>query len=327
MVEKTARSVYELSQIKEEVAAALSAKSNKARTFRSSVGYALRTFDGTLYTGANIETYGQNGGSHAEEMVVKIAMLDGYNGTDFKRLTGVFTDAGLKSDQPITPPCLSCQGMLLEFTHPYLEIVKADQEGNIVYESTLADLFKDNPLLTIFPTIATRLGKPRSNMDAKLPLSNELEVYYINDSAFRTLANEIYHVEKEPGSLSYLYDAVSKSWSAETSADPSKWTPKNPAWGQCAVTAAVVNDYLGGEILRIEVKNVEGVSSHYYNKLENGRVVDFTKQQFDDSAVFENEQLRTKDYILSYPNTKLRYDLLSKRVKEALRTNELQTTQ
>ncbi|MCL5434702.1 MAG: hypothetical protein M1559_03275 [Candidatus Marsarchaeota archaeon] len=308
------RSEAERAEIKEEMEAALHAKEHLAMTFRSSVGYAVRTYDGKIYAGANIETYGQDGGIHAERMAVYRAHLDGYNGTDLKRLTGIFTDAGAKADQPVTPPCLSCQGMLLEFAHPYIQIVKADAGGNIVYEALLADLYKGNPLTTIFPTVTTRLGKLRSNMNAKLLLDRELEAHYINDSAFRIVVNEIFHAEKPKLGISNLYDAVSKAWAAETSADPERWSSDNPAWGQCAITATVVHDYFGGRILRTEVKGVENVSSHYYNQLPDGRVVDFTKQQFDSDAVFENEQERTKEYIISYPKTKERYDLLLRRM-------------
>ncbi|EET90455.1 MAG: hypothetical protein LVQ97_03025 [Candidatus Micrarchaeales archaeon] len=308
------RSETDRAEIKEEVEKALYAKEHLAMTFRSSVGYAVRTYDGKIYTGANIETYGQDGGIHAERMAVYRAHLDGYNGTDLKRLTGVFTDAGTKINQPVTPPCLPCQSMLLEFAHPYIQIVKADAGGNVVYEALLADFYKENPLTTIFPTVTTRLGKPRSNMDAKLPLNRELEVYYINDSAFRIVTNGIFHAEKPQLSISRLYDNISEAWSAETSADPERWSRDNPAWGQCAITAAVVYDHFGGRILRTEVRGVEGVSSHYYNQLPDGRFVDFTKQQFDSGATFENEQERTKEYIISYPKTKERYDLLLRRM-------------
>lgn len=303
-------------QVKEEVEVALHAKQELARSFRSTVGYAIRTYDGELFWGANIETYGQKSSMHAEEMAVYAALMRGYNGTDMKRITGVFTDAGIKSNQPITPPCLYCQGVLLEFAHPYLQIVKADTNGNVVAEMRLADLYKGNPLATIFPTINSRLGKPRSNMRAKLPLNSELEVYYVSDSAFRTEVNDIFQVKKLPGSASMLYDKVSKAWSAETSADPIRWSNDNPAWGQCAITATVVYDHLGGKILRVEVEDVENVSSHYYNQLPDGRIIDFTRQQFDSNAVFKNIQERTKEYIISYQKTKERYELLLRRMEQ-----------
>ncbi len=67
---------------------------------------------------------------------------------------------------------------------------------------------------------------------------------------------------------------VRKAWCAQTSADPDNWTPENPAWGQCAVTALVIQDLCGGELLRTTVGGI----SHYLNELEDGRWVDLTQQ-------------------------------------------------
>ena len=54
-----------------------------------------------------------------------------------------------------------------------------------------------------------------------------------------------------------------------------QWTPENPASGQCNVTAAVIFDVYGGEILRTPVADVW----HYYNRI-GGTRVDFTDSQF-----------------------------------------------
>lgn len=48
--------------------------------------------------------------------------------------------------------------------------------------------------------------------------------------------------------LSELELALVNSWSKETSLDPDNWAPANSALGQCAVTALIINDYLGGRI-------------------------------------------------------------------------------
>jgi SAM-dependent methyltransferase len=76
------------------------------------------------------------------------------------------------------------------------------------------------------------------------------------------------------GCSSYLdlYRRLQQSWSAETS---SKWQCDNPAAGQCAVTALVVQEMLGGDILKT---NIDG-AWHFYNRL-GGRRVDFTTGQF-----------------------------------------------
>ena len=79
--------------------------------------------------------------------------------------------------------------------------------------------------------------------------------------------------------LEDLKNALEKSWSRETSSDPNTWTPENPAWGQCAVTTCLVQDYFGGNLIR-EAVNEPGVSSHYWNQLPDGTEIDLTKDQF-----------------------------------------------
>lgn len=77
-----------------------------------------------------------------------------------------------------------------------------------------------------------------------------------------------------------LIKALESSWSLESS---SKWTKENPASGHCGVTALVVQDYLGGKIL----KTKWGKIWHFYNLID-GKPVDFTKSQFDSPLSYEN---------------------------------------
>lgn len=103
-----------------------------------------------------------------------------------------------------------------------------------------------------------------------------------------------------------------RAWCRETSADPEGWTPENPAWGQCAVTALVVQDELGGTLRRAVVNGV----SHYWNLLPDGRHLDLTLWQFKrpltyDPDVFGEE--REREYVLSFPDTAKRYELLRAR--------------
>ena len=65
-----------------------------------------------------------------------------------------------------------------------------------------------------------------------------------------------------------FYQQLRRSWSIETS---SRWQPGNPASGQCGVTALVVHDKFGGEILKTDVNG----AWHFYNRID-GRRVDFT---------------------------------------------------
>ena len=45
-----------------------------------------------------------------------------------------------------------------------------------------------------------------------------------------------------------------------------RWSPENPSYGMCAITALIVNDYFDGEIAKIYVDN----DSHYRLILCNG---------------------------------------------------------
>lgn len=110
-------------------------------------------------------------------------------------------------------------------------------------------------------------------------------------------------------------------WSKETSVDSKNWTNENPAYGQCAVTALIVNDYLGGDIVWSYATFPNGTKiSHYFNNI-GGIEIDFTKEQFPKETVILKGVAKTKEfnstreYILSYDSTKIRYELLKEKVK------------
>lgn len=102
---------------------------------------------------------------------------------------------------------------------------------------------------------------------------------------------------------------IAAAWAAETSTHES-WSPDNPAAGQCAVTALVVQDVYGGDLLRV----VNEGESHYFNRLPDGREVDLTRGQF---ATWEpsDAELRDRDYVLSFAATAARYAELRVRIE------------
>ena len=81
-------------------------------------------------------------------------------------------------------------------------------------------------------------------------------------------------------SLQDLAVALKEAWSSGTS---SKWTPEDPAKGQCSVTSLVVQDLFGGEILRTQVPD----GTHFYNRIGSARL-DLTVSQFDHSVTFDD---------------------------------------
>jgi hypothetical protein len=64
------------------------------------------------------------------------------------------------------------------------------------------------------------------------------------------------------------------------------WTADNPAWGHCDVTALVVNDILGGDLMVGEV-HVDGERHgyHWWNRLATGVEIDLTRDQFQHGQV------------------------------------------
>lgn len=104
--------------------------------------------------------------------------------------------------------------------------------------------------------------------------------------------------------------ALSQSWSLETSYDPDGWSEHNSAWGQCAVSALIVQDLLGGELLVGKVNGIE----HYWNELPEGRQVDLTRHQFGRIASLEGPSQVSREFVLSFPETRTRYERLRHRV-------------
>lgn len=123
--------------------------------------------------------------------------------------------------------------------------------------------------------------------------------------------------------LSHLETSLKAAWSAATSYDARGWTPENAAYGQCAVTACVVQDYLGGDIVWAQAELPDGQKiSHFFNRL-NGADLDLTRVQFPAGThipagiAYPNEDART--HILSYPDTVRRYEALKQGVALALK--------
>ncbi|QOZ53879.1 hypothetical protein [Bradyrhizobium sp. CCBAU 53338] len=67
--------------------------------------------------------------------------------------------------------------------------------------------------------------------------------------------------------------ALFKAWSLSTA---SQWTAGNPAAGQCNVTALLIHELFGGELLKTPLP----AGDHFYNRID-GRRYDFTASQFD----------------------------------------------
>lgn len=85
--------------------------------------------------------------------------------------------------------------------------------------------------------------------------------------------------------LGEIERAVRESWAADTCSpddvERAPWSAGNPAWGQCDITALVVQDLFGGDLLTAEVYlDGEQQGFHNWNRLPGGVEVDLTREQF-----------------------------------------------
>jgi hypothetical protein len=77
-----------------------------------------------------------------------------------------------------------------------------------------------------------------------------------------------------------LLERLWLAWSTETGG---KWRPDHPACGQCSVTALVVQDVLGGDILKTPVEG----QWHFYNCVD-GQRLDLTDSQFSQPVNYQD---------------------------------------
>ncbi|TQS45907.1 YunG family protein [Cryptosporangium phraense] len=88
-----------------------------------------------------------------------------------------------------------------------------------------------------------------------------------------------------PWDLLTLDAALRSSWAADTCSpddlEREPWRPDNPAWGHCDITALIVNDIFGGDLVLGEVHlRGEQHGFHYWNRLPSGVDIDLTREQF-----------------------------------------------
>ncbi|AXE24796.1 hypothetical protein C0216_16260 [Streptomyces globosus] len=121
--------------------------------------------------------------------------------------------------------------------------------------------------------------------------------------------------------LADIERAVRDSWSADTCTPDyrSLWTGDNPARDQCGVTALVLNDLLGGELVRGEV-HVDGrrVDYHWWNRLGAGVEIDLTREQFGPEETVVGGTVIPRPPRAQPHRLREEYELLRTRVLERL---------
>jgi hypothetical protein len=118
-----------------------------------------------------------------------------------------------------------------------------------------------------------------------------------------------------------LIKAIKESWGPDTVYnDPDLDLNKeafeeNPARGQCVISSLVVQDYLGGEIVTWTA------TPHYWNKLEDGTIIDVSGEQFGKNYKPPEHSWSThRTQLLAYNEQRQkRYTLLKSRVDGIMR--------
>ena len=102
---------------------------------------------------------------------------------------------------------------------------------------------------------------------------------------------------------------------ADTCATPEDWKKENPIMGHCAIVSVLAQELFGGIIVRVSLQDTpyEKFKSHYLNII-NGKEHDFTLSQFKSNPYLNKEKIeKNREYILSNPNTRKRFNLLKDR--------------
>jgi hypothetical protein len=127
--------------------------------------------------------------------------------------------------------------------------------------------------------------------------------------------------------FSEIEQIIRGCWSLDTSDDPDEWSLENPSRGQCDITALVVNDLVGGELLGASVYlDGQRVEGHMWNRLPGGVELDLTRDQFKHGEVLGDPVARTRTPEIASPDHPRyhryeKYLVLSERVRKRLQTS------
>lgn len=128
-----------------------------------------------------------------------------------------------------------------------------------------------------------------------------------------------------------IQEHLLSAWAQTTTANE-VFVPENPSAGQCAVTALLVQDLLGGDLLWGEVQTPAGDRvSHYWNRVD-GTEYDLTREQFPEGSIIpegsskKGDFTSTRERVLSFEQTRTRYAILRHRFFAAQATAQAAAT-
>jgi hypothetical protein len=195
------------------------------------------------------------------------------------------------------------------------------REGVVV----LITIYLSYVYVYLFYAVESRVTRPVTPLahhqdEGSLPLDDQRALIQMDDCLGLTVLTQTdgFAEESRPSDIQKRLDVLRatfrKRWTRNTSADAWRWTPDNPSYGQCAVTSLIIQDLFGGCLLRARVNG----STHYWNRLPWGEEVDLTREQFGGLVDIPAGEERSREHVLSFPETARRYRSLAESVRQDL---------
>jgi hypothetical protein len=93
--------------------------------------------------------------------------------------------------------------------------------------------------------------------------------------------------------------AIERSWTSTTTFSPEGWADRDPAWGQCGVTAVLLADLYAGELRRGTALLPDGWTTTHYWAVIDGVDTDLTWRQFPVGTRLEDLAVIDRSVILA----------------------------
>jgi len=166
-------------------------------------------------------------------------------------------------------------------------------------------------------TLAGGDAKTAALLDALAAMLNARRIVAADGGVLRELdSTPAPKAAVSAATLGEVEDAIRASWGRDTSASPEAWSEHNPALGQCDVTALLLRELLGGEILiAIVIRDAERLEQHVWNRLPSGLTLDLTREQYRDGEELGDPRVEEP---LGLARGTERFELFAARVRAAL---------
>jgi hypothetical protein len=107
-----------------------------------------------------------------------------------------------------------------------------------------------------------------------------------------------------------LFRVLKTVWAEDTAGGTTGWAADNPAKNHCSVTALIVQDYFGGQILNTKTAG----GTHFYNAID-GKRWDLTVSQFAEPICFDDNPA-TREMAMA-DATEEKYRTLAERIRHS----------